>query len=89
MPSLSKRIDHSFKNWFALITLDYHAKSDIILDGGNVVDNAAGTCAIVTDCILRDNSTLTISTVKDKLKQLLDVNEVAIIQELPQDMPMV
>jgi len=79
--SLSKRIDNSFENWFALNALDYHVKSDIILDGGNVVDNVAGTRVIVTDRILRDNSTLTKSTAKDKLKELLGVDEVAIIRE--------
>lgn len=74
--SESKYVDKNFENWFLQNRLEYQAKSDIILDGGNVVDNAAGTRVIATDRILRDNPSLTKSTVKDKLKELLNVNEI-------------
>lgn len=81
----SKQIDNSFEHWFQQNGLHYQAKSNIILDGGNVVDNASGTRVIVTDRILYDNPTLTKSTAKDQLKQLLGVQEVAIIREPPDD----
>lgn len=81
----SKEVDSSFENWFIQNGLAYHAKSDIILDGGNIVDNAAGTRVILTDRILQDNPSLTKSSAKDKLKQLLSVNEVAVIREPPND----
>jgi agmatine/peptidylarginine deiminase len=83
--SVSKHIDNSFENWFVQNGLEYHAKSDIILDGGNVVDNVGGTRVIITDRILQDNPSLTKSSAKDQLKQLLGVNEVAIIREPPDD----
>jgi agmatine/peptidylarginine deiminase len=83
--SEAKAIDKIFKNWFSQNGLDYYKTSDIILDGGNVVDNAAGTRVIVTDRILRDNPSLTKSSAKASLKQLLGVSEVAIIKEIPGD----
>jgi agmatine/peptidylarginine deiminase len=83
--SESKQIDNNFEKWFAQNGLEYHAKSDIILDGGNVVDNVSGTRVIITDHILRDNPSLTKSSAKDKLKQLLGANEIAIIREIPDD----
>ena len=81
----SRQIDRSFENWFKATGLDYQTQSDIILDGGNVVENVEGSRVIVTDRILRDNPTLTKSTAKDKLKELLGVKEVAIIRETPDD----
>lgn len=81
----SRQIDNSFENWFRENGLDYQSKSNIILDGGNVVDNAGGTRVIITDRILQDNPTLTKSIAKEQLKELLGVNEVAIIREPPDD----
>jgi agmatine deiminase len=83
--SSAKDTDKSFEKWFADNGLEYFEKSDIILDGGNVVDNAAGTRAIVTDRILRDNPSLTKASAKEELKRLLGVKEVAIISEAPTD----
>jgi agmatine/peptidylarginine deiminase len=74
---------NSFDEWFEKNGLEYYVKSDIILDGGNLVENTAGTRVIVTDRILRDNPSLTKSDAKNKLKQLLGINEIAIIPETP------
>jgi agmatine/peptidylarginine deiminase len=82
-PSDAKTYENSFEGWFLKNGLEYHAKSNIILDGGNVVENVAGTRIVVTDRILRNNPQLTKSDAKNKLKQLLGVNEVAIIPEAP------
>ena len=79
------QIENSFEHWFLSNGLTYHRKSSIVLDGGNVVDNPAGTRAIITDRILSDNPSLKKNEVKHQLKQLLDVNEVAIIREVPDD----
>jgi agmatine/peptidylarginine deiminase len=81
----AKLYENSFEEWFEKNGLEYYAKSDIILDGGNVVDNVAGTRVVVTERILKDNPSLTKSDAKNKLKQLLRVNEVAIIPEPPND----
>lgn len=81
----TQQIDRSFENWFKGKGLVYETKSDIILDGGNVVENVDGTRVIVTDRILRDNPMLTKSTAKDELMELLGVDEVAIIREPPDD----
>jgi agmatine/peptidylarginine deiminase len=83
--STTKYIDKSFEEWFVGNGLEYSEKSDIILDGGNVVDNAAGTRVIITDRILRDNPSFTKASVKEELKRLLGVKEVAIISEIPND----
>jgi agmatine/peptidylarginine deiminase len=83
--SVSRLIDDSFENWFLRNKLNYHTKSSIILDGGNVVDNSAGTRVIVTDRILKDNPSLTRMQVKERLEHLLGANQVAIIQEVPDD----
>ena len=69
--SVSRLIDDSFEDWFLRNNLKYHAKSSIILDGGNVVDNSAGTRIIVTDRILKDNPSLTKTQAKERLKHTL------------------
>jgi agmatine/peptidylarginine deiminase len=81
----AKHIENSFKNWCSKSRVEYHAESRIILEGGNVVDNAAGTRVIVTDRILWDNPTMKKNYAKEKLKELLGVNEVAIIPEQKND----
>ena len=80
-----KAIRDGFDKWASRHGLQYHTTSNIILDGGNVVDNPAGTRAIITDRVLRDNPSLTKATGKEKLRELLGVNEVAIIKEIPGD----
>jgi agmatine/peptidylarginine deiminase len=82
---VAERYENSFEEWFEKNGLEYYAKSDIILDGGNVVDNVVGTRVVVTERILKDNPSLTKSDAKNKLKQVLGVNEVAIIPEPPDD----
>jgi agmatine/peptidylarginine deiminase len=81
----AKLYESSFNDWFKKTGLQYHATSDIILDGGNVVDNVAGTRVVVTDRILHDNHSLTKSDAKHQLKNLLGVQEVAIIPQTPGD----
>ena len=83
--SVSRLIDDSFEDWFLRNNLKYHTKSSIILDGGNVVDNSAGTRIIVTDRILKDNPSLTKTQAKEKLKHTLGAHQVAIIPEVPND----
>jgi agmatine/peptidylarginine deiminase len=80
-----KCVDKSFNDWCKNTGVEYYIKSDLILDGGNVADNAAGTRAIVTDRFLWDNPKLTMESAKTKLKELLGVKEVAIIPEPPGD----
>jgi agmatine/peptidylarginine deiminase len=84
-PTESEATDNDFKNWLSRIGLHCQETSDIILEGGNVVENTAGTMAIVTDRILKSNPSLTMASAKDSLKQLLGVNQVAIIKEIPND----
>ena len=78
-------IDKSFEDWFLSNKLKYHAKSSIILDGGTVVDNTAGSRVIVTDRILSDNPSLTKASAKESLKQLMGVQQVAVIREIVGD----
>lgn len=77
-------IDNSFENWYRKVGLQYGKKSSLILDGGNVVDNGAGR-VVVTNRFLYDNPQLTKGQAKQKLKQLLNANQVAIIKEAPGD----
>lgn len=64
--------------------MQYGKKSGLILDGGNVVDNDAGR-VVVTDRFLYDNPQFTKNRAKQKLRQLLNANEVAIIKEASGD----
>ena len=77
-------IDNSFESWHRSMGLQYSKKSNLILDGGNVVDNGNGKI-IVTNRFLQDNPTLTKLQAKVKLKNLLGAKQVAIIQETPGD----
>ncbi len=56
--SISKDIDRSFQNWFEKFGLEYQMKSNIIIDGENVVDNPSTTRVILTDRIFQDNPSL-------------------------------
>lgn len=80
----SNLIDNSFEDWFYDSGLQFHKKSNLILDGGNVVDNGSNR-VIVTDRFLWDNPQLTKNMAKNKLKNLMGVSQVAIIPELPGD----
>lgn len=83
--STSNWIDNSFEDWFLdEAGLTYGKKSNLILDGGNIVDNDDNR-VIVTNRILRDNPQLTKKQAKNKLKKLLGVTQVAIIPEAPGD----
>lgn len=77
-------IDNSFERWHRSIGLQYGKKSNLILDGGNVVGNGNGKI-IITDRFLYDNPRLTKAQAKRKLKNLLGATQVAIIRETPGD----
>jgi agmatine/peptidylarginine deiminase len=81
---ISNLIDNSFENWIHFSGLSFGGNSDLILDGGNVVDNGSGR-VIVTDRILYDNPKLTMRSAKKMLKNILNAHEVAIIRETPGD----
>lgn len=82
--SISNQIDNSFEDWFFDMGLSYGEQTNLILDGGNVVDNGKDR-VIVTDRFLFDNPQLTKEQAKNKLKDLLKVSQVAIIPELAGD----
>ena len=84
-PSLSQMIESSFEQWFLGNNLSYKQKSDLILDGGNVVENPEGSRVVITERILTDNPQLTKADVKSELQRLLNTNEIAIIPEVPDD----
>ncbi len=77
-------IDNSFEKWYQQVGLSYGKKSNLILDGGNVVGNGKGKI-IITDRFLYDNPQFTKNQAKNKLKQLLGATHVAIIKETPGD----
>ncbi len=80
----SNLIDNSFEDWFYNNGLSYSKKTNLILDGGNVVDNGSNR-VIVTDRFLWDNPQFTMNQAKNKLKQLMGLSQVAIIPEVPGD----
>ena len=80
----SHLIDNAFEGWIRDQGLSFGKKSNLILDGGNVVDNGAGR-VIITDRFLFDNPRFTKASAKRKIKKLLGVNEIAIIKESPGD----
>lgn len=77
-------IDNSFENWYRKVGLQYGKKSSLILDGGNIVDNGKGK-VVLTDRFLYDNPQLTKAQAKNRLKNLLNAQQVAIIKETPGD----
>ena len=83
--STAKFIDRSFETWLANLDLSYGVKSDLVLDGGNVVDNAAGSRAIITSRVLTDNPHLPRDELHDQLRRVLGVDQLAIIDEIPGD----
>ncbi len=83
-PGDANYIDNSFEKWYKGVGLQYGGKSNLILDGGNVVDNNKGK-VVVTDRVLYDNPHLTMASAKKKLKRLLHASHVAIIKESPGD----
>jgi agmatine deiminase len=58
-------------------------RADIILDGGNIV--ASKTKAILTDKSYKENPRLSRSDLRDKLQQLLQVDQLIIIPKEPYD----
>ena len=83
--SVAKFIDRSFETWLASLGLPHPMKSNLILDGGNVVDNAAGTRVIITSRVLTDNPHLTRDELHDQLKRVLGADHLAIVEEIPGD----
>ena len=77
-------IDNSFNRWFDKVGMQYGKESNLILDGGNVVDNGAGK-VIITDRFLYDNPQFTKAQAKNRLKKLMGATHIAIIKESPGD----
>lgn len=78
MPSFESRTTQKIFNSFAKENNLFFSKADYVLDGGNIVDNYKGR-AITTTRFLRDNN-LDYDTGKEILRELLFVDEVAIIE---------
>ncbi len=83
--STSAFIQTSFNDFAAEYGLQYK-RSNLILDGGNVVDNNRDKI-IVTDRILEDNPELTEAEIIAELQAVLGVSQVAIIPQ-EKDEPM-
>lgn len=80
LPKLdSSYIQNSFNHFTTTFELDI-AQSDLILDGGNVVDNNFDKI-IVTDRISEDNPDYSRKEIIDELKAILNVQYVAIIPQ--------
>ncbi len=77
--STSRYIQSSFSRFAAQHRLEFD-KSELILDGGNVVDNNLDKI-IVTERILEDNPDWTREEIVEELKYLLDIEHVAIIPQ--------
>ncbi len=77
--STSMYIQSSFNRFAAQHALEFE-KSELILDGGNVVDNNLDKI-IVTERILEDNPDWTRDEIIEELKYILDVEHVAIIPQ--------
>jgi len=73
----SKLIQKSFNSFISNYGITYR-KTPYLLDGGNIVDNYKGK-AITTRRFMEDNG-LKYNQAKQKLKSLIDLNEVAIIE---------
>ena len=80
----SRAIERAYKRWMRKNDLPFGKISNLILDGGNVVDNGKGK-VIVTDRVLYDNPHFTKKQIKQKLKSLMGASEVAVIKESPGD----
>jgi agmatine/peptidylarginine deiminase len=79
--SMSKKQSIETQQSFAEFADKYsikRSKTDLIIDGGNLVDNYAGKY-ITTTRFAKDNK-LSIEKAKEKLKQTLNAKEVAIIE---------
>lgn len=79
----SQEIEQSFVQWLDQKGFNY-IKSDIILDGGNFIFNGSDT-AIITKRILKDNPQYSKTQLIDKLKKLLNLKTVVLINEEPGD----
>ncbi len=77
--SASRYIQASFSRFAANHGLEFQ-ESDLILDGGNVVDNNLDKI-IVTERILEDNPDWTEEEIREELKYLLEIDHVAIIPQ--------
>ncbi len=58
-------------------------KSRLIIDGGNIVKSK--TKIVVTEKILKDNSNLLPSTIKNELQNLLNINDIFTLPKFPYD----
>ena len=72
-------IDDSFEDWYSAKNLSAK-KSDLILDGGNLVFNGEDK-AVTTVRVFEDNSNYSESEIDLMLKELLQVTEIAYLPE--------
>ena len=72
-------IDDSYRDWFAAKNLS-SKKSDLILDGGNLVFNGKDK-AVTTVRVFEDNPQYSESEIDSMLKDLLQVTEIAYLPE--------
>ena len=72
-------INDSYTDWYAAKDLS-SKKSDLILDGGNLVFNGESK-AVTTVRIFEDNPQYSKSEIDSMLKELLEVTEIAYIPE--------
>lgn len=79
----SKKIQARFQDWLKENEFDYK-QSDIVLDGGNFIYNGKKT-VIITKRILKDNPEYSQESLVNKLKELLNVDKVILIDEEPGD----
>lgn len=75
--SKSVEVQNSFQKFANTLGVE-RQKSDLLMDGGNIVDNYNGK-VITTTRFLKDNK-LDITQGKEKLKELLNAKEVAILE---------
>ena len=73
-------IEKSFVDFAKSINLEYLEATNLILDGGNVVDNGVDKI-ILSDRVLSENSHYTQTEIISRLKDLLGVKEIAIIPQ--------
>ncbi|MGB0386803.1 MAG: agmatine deiminase family protein [Ardenticatenaceae bacterium] len=77
--SVAREIEDSFMSWSEQAGLS-HTSSDLILDGGNLVDNGHDK-GVITERIFSDNASYSRQELETMLKQSLGVSEIAFIPE--------
>ena len=78
--NLASLIDQSFNSAAANSGVVYAAKTSIVLDGGNFVDNGKDK-VVITNRILKDNPGMSQSQLVNKIKSMTGVKTVCIVPE--------